>query len=105
MAKILVTSYMNFMDFFEYEGESFFDTPDFPVLPQSDKDKIINVTDKYLGRLDLVAWDYYKDANLWWVIALANNLRKLPDQMTLNMKLRIPTISIVRNFLAEARRK
>lgn len=104
MAKIPVTSYMNFCNFFEYEGESFFDTPDFPELPQSDKDLIIGVSDRYMGRLDLIASDYYQDPGLWWVIALANDLRLIPDQMKLNMKLRIPQIAIVRQFLAKAKR-
>ena len=105
MATLLATSFMNFMDFYEFDGETFFDTPDFPELPQTDADIIIDVTDKYMGRLDLVAWDYYRDAQLWWVIAYANNLTRLPDQMTLNMKLRVPNIATVRNFIAEARRR
>jgi len=103
MAKLPVTSYMNFCDLFEYEGETFYDTPDFPEIPQTDKDRIISIDEKYIGRLDLIAWDYYQDASLWWVIALANDLSRIPDQMQLNMKIRIPQIATVRSFLAKAK--
>ena len=104
MAKILKTSFMNFSDFLSYEGESFFDTPDFPKFPESDQDRFVIVTDQYLGRLDLVANDFYQDVDLWWVIALVNDIRVVPDGMSLGMKIRIPPIFQVRKYLAKANR-
>ena len=45
----------------------------------------------YGDRFDIIAQRYYKDSNLWWIIAKANELSKgqiSPDPLK---KLRIPT--------------
>jgi hypothetical protein len=44
----------------------------------------------YADRLDVIAYDFYGDATLWWVIAMVNNLEgdsMFPPQ---GMYLRIP---------------
>ena len=43
----------------------------YPNIPLSESDIYIitNVGD----RLDLLAYQYYKDVNLWWIISSANN--------------------------------
>lgn len=33
------------------------------------------ITVKEGQRLDTIAYDFYKDSNLWWVLAKVNNLR------------------------------
>jgi len=98
-------SWLNFPDYYEFDGIEFFDTPDFPDFPLSPNDKIINIEQKYLGRLDLIAFDFYNDSNLWWIIALVNNLELIPCSMWIGMSLRIPVIDNVSLFLSKVGKK
>jgi len=41
--------------------------------------------------LDLLAYDFYQDSNLWWVIASANALPGDSMFAPVGMQLRIPT--------------
>jgi len=67
-----------------YKGKFY---PNIP-LSESDMYDITNVGD----RLDLLAYQYYKDATLWWVIAMANNnITKGALYPTPGTQLRIPT--------------
>jgi len=43
-----------------------------------------------IDRLDRIAYDFYQDATLWWVIAAANNLGKGSLLVPVNTKLVIP---------------
>lgn len=72
--------------------------PDFPKKP----------TDKYIltargNRLDLIAHHFYRNAQLWWVIHLANNLRGGTLNVEPGIRLRIPypidTFNFNENFL------
>ena len=59
-----------------------------PNVPIKDSD--IFVYPVYGDRFDIIAQRYYKDSNLWWIIAKANELSKgqiSPDPLK---KLRIP---------------
>lgn len=60
----------------------------YPDIPLSNDDNYIITT---LGdRLDLLAYDFYGDVNLWWIIASANSLpgdSLFPEP---GMQLRIP---------------
>ena len=40
--------------------------------------------------LDSLAFKYYKDTSLWWIIALANNLGKGRLSVPAGLQLRIP---------------
>lgn len=42
-------------------------------------------------RLDLLAYDFYQDSNLWWVIASANALPGDSIYPPIGIQLRIPT--------------
>lgn len=102
MAIIAKTSFLNFANIYQYtDGTVFFDTPDFPDFPTNDKDKYITIDESYVGRLDLVAFDKYKDPELWWVLALVNNLDQVPTQVTLGLVLRVPSPASVRSYLAK----
>lgn len=98
-------SWLNFPDYFVVDGIEFFDTPDFSEFPLSPNDKIITIDQKYLGRLDLIAFDYYNDSNLWWVIALVNNIELIPTSMWVGMSLRIPVLDNVSIYLSRAGKK
>ena len=47
------------------------------------------VTDTDSKRIDLIAWKYYKDVRLWWIIAEVNNIIK-PLEIPVGTTLRIP---------------
>jgi hypothetical protein len=51
-------------------------------------------------RLDTLAYQYFKDATLWWIIASANNIHDAPLGIKDGTILRIPSnyIEIQRNF-------
>jgi len=93
------SSYLNYCDFIESQGFFFFDTPYF-ILPEvSDGDVFLTIDSSYVGRLDLISYDYYGDPELWWVIALANGLDDIPNDVSLNLKIRIPDPSKVSDYL------
>jgi hypothetical protein len=41
------------------------------IVAKVDDDYIITGTE---DRLDLIAYDFYGDSTLWWIVAMANNL-------------------------------
>lgn len=80
------------------DGRQVFRTRIYPDIPKSDNDTYI-VTQTG-DRLDSLAYQFYKDSSLWWIIATANNIHDatfaLPDGTTL----RIPEnyTKILNNF-------
>ena len=60
----------------------------YPQIPLSDEDQFIYPLDG--DRLDNLAFRYYGDASLWWVIATANGLGKGRTILNPNFKIRIP---------------
>jgi hypothetical protein len=99
--KLRSTSFLNFADLYESGGITFFDTPDFPDFPVADTDRYVEVDSQYLGRLDLMSYDQYDDVELWWVIALVNDINTIED-MFIGQKLRVPSIANVREYLKKA---
>ena len=55
------------------EGFRAYSTTYYPNIPISDSDSFI--ISRQNERLDLLAFDYYGDRKLWWVIAKANGIR------------------------------
>ena len=47
------------------------------------------VTDRDSYRIDLIAWRYYRDVRLWWLIAEVNDIAN-PLEIPVGTKLRIP---------------
>ena len=60
----------------------------YPTIPLSDEDLFIYPKDG--SRLDNLAFEYYNDASLWWVIAQANGLGKGRTTLNPNFEIRIP---------------
>jgi nucleoid-associated protein YgaU len=56
-----------------YDGKQVYQTSKVNNYPVSDNDVYIIADDK--TRLDLLAFKYYKDSSLWYVIAQANNIK------------------------------
>jgi phage tail protein X len=60
-----------------------------PQIPLRQDD--IYVITTYGDRLDSLAWNYYGDAGLWWIVAAANpQLRKDSLYLEPGLQLRIP---------------
>jgi len=53
------------------QGKPYYESKRYPNIPLSESDLYVVTT---VGdRLDLLANQYYRDPNLWWIIAFANN--------------------------------
>ena len=72
----------------------------YPTIPISDNDQFVYPQDG--DRLDNLAYKYYNDASLWWVIAQANELGKGRTILNPNFQIRIPgnIRPIIANFNA-----
>ena len=86
--------------FNRYDGKRVYRTTRYPKIPMSVNDVYIiaNETDY----LDSLAYKFYKDPTLWWVIAQANGIGATLKAPT-GKQLRIPTNIefIVSNFKRE----
>ncbi len=82
----------------EKNGKLVYQSKIYAKIPLSDND--LYVATETGDRLDSLAYEYYGDSTLWWIIAAANKLQNgkfaLPDGTVL----RIPAnyINIVNNF-------
>ena len=82
-----------------YDNKTILTTPDgkpyikgkqYPNIPLSESDVYVVTT---IGdRLDLLAYSYYNDVTLWWIIAVANNNATKGSMFPIpGTQLRIPT--------------
>ena len=83
------------------EGErKFTETVVYPVINPSIND--IYIITKQGDRLDNLAWEYYRDPSLWWIIARANNIGKGTLFPEVGVQLRIPDdVESLQNEYAE----
>lgn len=69
-------------------GSTYYQTNIYPEVPPVNNDYYIVTT---IGdRLDLIAYDFYQDSSLWWVIASANSLPGDSIYAPVGIQLRIP---------------
>lgn len=80
------------------DGRTVYRSKIYPDIPLRDDD--IYVASETGDRLDTLAYEYYNDASLWWIIAAANNIHDAPFGLTDGTILRIPQnyIEILSNF-------
>ena len=80
------------------DGRTVFQSKIYPNIPPSDED--IFVATETGDRFDTLAYQFYDDSTLWWIIACANNIHNASIGFTEGTILRIPQnyIEIVRNF-------
>jgi hypothetical protein len=67
--------------------------PDELLKPREDD---IEHTVRDFDRIDNMAQEVYGDPQLWWVIALVNDLRLVPNEMKNGRVLRIPSPAFVK---------
>jgi|TARA_B100001093_G_C26852247_1_gene1025636 phage tail protein X len=69
-------------------GKRFKKTIRYPKMSKESQDMyIISIQG---DRLDNLAYKYYEDARLWWILARANNLGKGDMEIPIGTQLRIP---------------
>ena len=60
-----------------FDGREVYRTRIYPNIPLKDTD--VYVMTETGDRLDTLAFQYYEDSSLWWIIAAANNIHDAPD--------------------------
>jgi|WetSurMetagenome_2_1015567.scaffolds.fasta_scaffold53084_2 hypothetical protein len=82
-------SRLRFGELVSVDGVEFWDVLDLPEIPEQPDDQLYTV----LGtdRIDLLAYRLYKDARLWWVIAVANGMEDIPTDFNEGEVIRLPS--------------
>lgn len=80
------------------DGRTVYRSRIYPEIPLSDNDTY--VASETGDRLDTLAYQYYNNSSLWWIIASANNIHNAPLGLKDGTILRIPKnyIEIVNKF-------
>jgi nucleoid-associated protein YgaU len=84
-----------------WDGKRVYQSVTYPPIPPKESDlQIISNSEDYL---DSLAFKYYGDPSLYWIIGLANNLGKgrlsVPAGMTLRIPIDVGSILIAFNQL------
>ena len=74
--------------FKRYDGKRVFRTTRYPKIPIGFND--IYIVASETDYLDSLAYKYYQDTSLWWIIAGANNLRDGGFALDPAVEIRIP---------------
>jgi len=69
-------------------GKKYYPTFRYPMIEEKLSD--IYIIGSYADRLDNLAYSYYKDPTLWWIIAEANNIGKGDLLVPVGKQIRIP---------------
>lgn len=73
-------------------GETLLSTRELLDIPSTPLDTYHRVKSNEVGRLDLIAAQYYRNPLLWWIIAEANGISDPLTPITVGSLIRIPTI-------------
>ena len=71
------------------DGRKYQSSTIYPKIKATDSD--LYIIAEATDRLDLLAYKYYKDSSMWWVIATANNLNDANFYVESGTQLRIPS--------------
>jgi hypothetical protein len=84
-----------------FDGKKVYRPKIYPNIPLRDDD--IYVATETGDRLDTLAYDFYDDSKLWWIIAAANNIHNAVFGFKDGTILRIPQnyIEIFNSFTKE----
>lgn len=90
--------YSNIQSKLRYDGKRVYKTTIYPSVPLSDTD--LQIISNETDYLDTLAYKYYGDPTLFWIIANVNNLGKGRLSVPMGLTLRIPldVNSIVNKF-------
>ena len=79
----------------------YLDVMSFRDIPSQRDDIVFEVTATYEFRPDLLAYDIYKDASLWWVFAVRNKtiLKDPVYDLKAGIKIYLPKMSTMKTVL------
>jgi hypothetical protein len=79
----------------------YLDVMSFRDIPNERDDILFEITSTYQNRPDLLAYDLYKDQNLWWVFSLRNKdvLKDPVFDMEPGTKIYLPKLSTLKRVL------
>lgn len=79
-------------------GKRYHATVKYPIIEKKPND--IYIIGSQQDRLDNLAYKYYQDSRLWWIIARANNIGKGDLTVPIGKQIRIPSdfISIIDSY-------
>jgi phage tail protein X len=72
-----------------WDGKKVYATTLYPIVQPQDSDVIVITSQA--DYLDSLAYKYYGDPTLWWIIAVVNNLGKARMSVPAGLQLRIPS--------------
>lgn len=78
----------------------FWDLPVFKQIPEQVDDVYYQV--QSTDRIDVLAYRFYGDPVLWWVIAVANGFEILPTDLKVGARIKIPSPRYVTQSLFQA---
>lgn len=87
--RIRDTSRLRFARLITIDGVEHWEMPEYPEIREA-PDDIIYTVDRN-DRIDRIATRFYNSPDLWWIIALANELRLLPNDLSEGDKIRVPS--------------
>ena len=82
---------MHYENRIKYEGYDCLETHYMQEIPYRTEDIYYTVPKNLENRLDTISFNFYGDVNLWWVIALASNI-KYSLEVPKGTVLRIPPL-------------
>lgn len=79
----------------------YLDVMSFRDIPYQKDDILFEVTSTYENRPDLLAYDLYKNADLWWVFAMRNKtaLKDPVFDLKAGAKIYLPKLSTINSVL------
>jgi nucleoid-associated protein YgaU len=87
--RIRSTSRLKFARLATIDGVEHWELPEYPRVDEA-ADDIKYVVDRS-DRIDKLATTFYSDPSLWWIIALANGMALLPNDLDAGTTIRIPS--------------
>ena len=83
------------------QTKGYLDVAEFVDIPSFSDDALWTITPQYKHRPDLLAYDLYKDTNLWWVFSVRNKdiIRDPIYDMIPGQRIYIPQTTTIRKVL------
>lgn len=81
----------------DIDGRKFLESIKIKGIRESEDDRFHRVDSGEVNRMDLIAYNYYDNPRLWWVIAYANNIKN-PLEIKSGDILRIPSINTLYGY-------
>lgn len=87
--RIRDTSRLKFARLITVGGVEHWESPEYPEVGNAADDLLYEV--QAGDRIDLLSNRFYQTPDLWWIIALANEFRLLPNDLNTRDMIRIPS--------------